>query len=41
MVFAILSRKFNMVAADEALPGRPTPIPTAETHFVYGRPLTG
>ena len=40
MVFGILSRKYNMVTADEALPGRPNPIPTAETHFVYGRPLT-
>jgi peptide-methionine (S)-S-oxide reductase len=25
----------------EALPGRPTPIPTAERHFVNGRPLKG
>ncbi|MXQ11490.1 peptide-methionine (S)-S-oxide reductase MsrA [Microvirga makkahensis] len=24
---------------DQALPGRPSPIPTAETHFVNGRPL--
>ncbi|MEM8789149.1 MAG: peptide-methionine (S)-S-oxide reductase MsrA [Pseudomonadota bacterium] len=28
-------------AADAALPGRATPIPTAETHFVTGRPLKG
>ncbi len=40
MVFGILSRKYNMVPKAEALPGRPTAIPTAETHFVFGRPLT-
>ncbi len=40
MVFGILSRKYNMVGAEDALPGRPTPIPTAETHFVNGRPLS-
>jgi peptide-methionine (S)-S-oxide reductase len=26
---------------DEALPGRPDPIPTAETHFLSSRPLKG
>ncbi|MEO1536364.1 MAG: peptide-methionine (S)-S-oxide reductase MsrA [Pseudomonadota bacterium] len=40
MVFGILSRKYNMVSAEEALPGRPNAIPTAETHFINGRPLT-
>ena len=40
MVFGILSRKYNMVSAEEALPGRPNAIPTADTHFVNGRPLT-
>lgn len=40
MVFGILSRKYNMVTKDEALPGRSAPIPTADTHFVNGRPLT-
>ena len=30
-----------MPAAHEALPGRPDPIPTAERHFVNGRPLQG
>ena len=30
-----------MPAADEALPGRPTPIPTAREHFVNGHPLKG
>ena len=40
MVFGILSRKYNMIDASEALPGRPTPIATAESHFVNDRPLT-
>jgi peptide-methionine (S)-S-oxide reductase len=30
-----------MVSQDEALPGRPHAIPTAETHFVSGRSLKG
>ena len=29
----------TMVAPDQALPGRPDPIPTADTHFLSGRPL--
>ena len=28
-----------LVPADEALPGRPDPLPTAETHFLSGLPL--
>ena len=40
MVFGILSKKYNMVSAEEAMPGRPTPIATAETHHINGRPLT-
>ncbi|MCF6444969.1 peptide-methionine (S)-S-oxide reductase MsrA [Nereida sp. MMG025] len=32
-------KKMQMVAADAALPGRDFAIPTAETHFVNGRPL--
>ena len=32
-------RKSAMPAPGEALRGRPDPIPTAETHFVNGRPL--
>ena len=40
MVFGILSKKYNLVSADEALPGRASAIPTAETHFISGRPLT-
>ena len=33
--------KMRMIAPHEALPGRPGPIPTAESHFVNGRPLKG
>ncbi|MBT8424385.1 MAG: peptide-methionine (S)-S-oxide reductase MsrA [Silicimonas sp.] len=39
-MFNILRKKADMISADDALPGRDTAIPTAETHFVYGRPLT-
>jgi peptide-methionine (S)-S-oxide reductase len=35
------SRKTQMPAASEALPGRPDPIPTADRHFVNGSPLDG
>jgi peptide-methionine (S)-S-oxide reductase len=35
------SHKTRMPAAGEALPGRPTPIPTADRHFVNGSPLAG
>ena len=31
----------GMPAKSEALPGRPTPIPTAKAHFVNGNPLKG
>ena len=34
-------RKAEMTPAAEALPGRPDPIPTAEEHFVFNRPLKG
>src|SRR5690349_6895684 len=34
-------KKLEMPAPEEALPGRATPIPTARTHFVNGRPLKG
>ncbi|MBM6593083.1 peptide-methionine (S)-S-oxide reductase MsrA [Microvirga pudoricolor] len=34
-------KRTDLPAAAEALPGRPTPIPTAERHFVNGRPLMG
>lgn len=30
-----------MPERDQALPGRPAPIPTAESHFVFHRPLAG
>jgi peptide-methionine (S)-S-oxide reductase len=33
------SKSYDMVTPDQALPGRPHPIPTAETHFLSGRPL--
>jgi peptide-methionine (S)-S-oxide reductase len=34
-------KKNEMPAAADALPGRPTPIPTARTHFISQRPLKG
>lgn len=37
----ILKKKTAMPAPGKALPGRPQPIATAETHFVNGRPLKG
>ena len=40
-MFGLLDpRKTTMVAEADALPGRDTPIPTADTHHVFGRPLT-
>ena len=33
--------KIRMPKPSEALPGRPSPIPTAEKHFVLGNPLKG
>ena len=38
MLFGLL-KKSAMPAPGTALPGRPDPIPTAEDHFVFGRPL--
>ena len=35
-----LTKKTEMVSPDAALPGRPDPIATAQTHHVTGRPLT-
>lgn len=40
-MFGLASKKMEMVTEAEALKGRPQPIPTAETHFVNGRPLKG
>jgi peptide-methionine (S)-S-oxide reductase len=37
----LFRKKAEMPAEADALPGRPNPIPTAETHFVNGRPLKG
>ena len=37
----LFRKKAEMPSAAQALPGRPSPIPTAETHFVNGRPLKG
>lgn len=36
-----LFKKTEMPTAGDALPGRPEAIPTAEKHFVNGRPLKG
>jgi peptide-methionine (S)-S-oxide reductase len=33
------AKKMEMVAPQDALPGRPDPLPTAETHFLSGLPL--
>jgi peptide-methionine (S)-S-oxide reductase len=40
-MFFGLGKKTEIPAAETALPGRADPIPTAETHFVNGRPLKG
>ncbi len=37
--FSFGAEKMRMVSPSEALPGRPEPIPTAETHAITGRPL--
>ncbi|MEM6638151.1 MAG: peptide-methionine (S)-S-oxide reductase MsrA [Pseudomonadota bacterium] len=39
-MFLLKRKKQELVAKDEALPGRPDPIPTASSHFLSGRPLT-
>ena len=38
-MFFMSQEKSQMVPRDQALPGRGTPIATAPTHFVTGRPL--
>ena len=38
-MFLFDRRKMEMVTPDRALPGRATPLPTAETHFLSGLPL--
>ena len=37
----MLRKKTEMPSAADALPGRPTPIPTAAKHFINQRPLKG
>jgi peptide-methionine (S)-S-oxide reductase len=39
MSMFLLGSKSRMVAPEDALPGRPDPIPTSDTHFVLGTPL--
>src|SRR3954454_10527346 len=36
----LFGSKNRMVAPEEALPGRPNAIPTSDTHFVLGTPIT-
>lgn len=38
-ILDLIGKKTAMPAQNKALPGRDTPIPTAETHFVNGAPL--
>ncbi len=40
-VIDMFNKKTKMPAPAEALPGRATPVATAEAHFVNGRPLKG
>ena len=37
----MFNKKTVMPTAENALPGRPEPIPTASTHFISGLPLKG
>jgi peptide-methionine (S)-S-oxide reductase len=39
-MFSLFADKSRMISADEALPGRDRPIPTAERHAVLGVPLS-
>ena len=38
-MFPFPQKKMQMIAPEEALPGRSTPIPTAARHYVFDRPL--
>ena len=40
-MFSFKRKPLSVPAADEALPGRPDALPTADTHFVTGAPLKG
>ncbi|GIT89901.1 peptide methionine sulfoxide reductase MsrA [Jannaschia pagri] len=39
-MFQIFAKPVEMVTPEAALPGRSTPIPTADTHHVFGTPLS-
>ena len=39
-MFQVFRKSVEMVSEADALPGRETPIPTAERHFVFDRPLS-
>ena len=40
-MFTLKRKPLTLPSADQALPGRSQPIPTAQTHFVSGAPLKG
>ena len=40
-MFGFKSKPLSIPTAEEALPGRPDPIPTAQTHYVNGAALKG
>ena len=40
-MFTLKRKPLSMPSPDQALPGRPQPIPTAENHFINHRPLKG
>jgi len=40
-IFALFGKKLDLPTREEALPGRPEPIRTAERHAVNGEPLKG
>jgi peptide-methionine (S)-S-oxide reductase len=40
MLASLLGQKSRIISADEALPGRATPMPVPEGHFVNGRSMT-
>ncbi|HET7717665.1 MAG TPA: peptide-methionine (S)-S-oxide reductase MsrA [Bauldia sp.] len=40
-ILDLFARKTSMPTSETALPGRAEPIPTADKHFVNGRPLKG
>ncbi len=40
-MFTLKRKPLDLPSADQALPGRPNPIPTAANHFVSGAPLKG